>query len=86
MSLRTSLGIVGSVLLDRSYKDAPVGPLFFEGCQQDLALKSPTGSAPTVVSMSGYGQPWKMAARIDQSGSEPSLSTTESRSAAIPAR
>ncbi|WP_275172846.1 MULTISPECIES: LssY C-terminal domain-containing protein [unclassified Bradyrhizobium] len=43
VTLRTSLEIVGSVLLDRPYKDAPVSPLFFEGRQQDLAFEKPDG-------------------------------------------
>jgi hypothetical protein len=43
ITLRTSLEIVGSVLLDRPYKDAPVSPLFFEGRPEDLAYEKPHG-------------------------------------------
>jgi LssY-like putative type I secretion system component LssY len=43
ITLRTSLEIVGSVLLDRPYKDAPVSPLFFEGRPEDLAFEKPHG-------------------------------------------
>jgi hypothetical protein len=39
----TSLEIVGSVVLDRSYKDAPVSPLYFEGRREDLAFEKPEG-------------------------------------------
>jgi hypothetical protein len=43
ITLRTSLEIVGSVLLDRPYKEAPVSPLFFEGRPEDLAFEKPHG-------------------------------------------
>jgi hypothetical protein len=35
--------IIGSVLLDRPYKAAPVSPLFFEGRREDLAFEKPDG-------------------------------------------
>ncbi len=34
---------MGSVLFDRSYRSAPVSPLFFEGRHQDLAFEKPDG-------------------------------------------
>src|SRR6266568_7456777 len=40
---QTPVEIIGSVLLDRPYKAAPVSPLFFEGRQQDLAFEKPDG-------------------------------------------
>jgi hypothetical protein len=43
ITLKTSLEIIGSVVLDRSYKDAPVSPLFFEGRREDLAFEKPHG-------------------------------------------
>ena len=43
VTLRTSVEIIGSVLLDRPYKSAPVSPLFFEGRQEDLAFEKPDG-------------------------------------------
>ncbi len=43
ITLRTSAEIVGSVLFDRPYKDAPVSPLFFEGRREDLAFEKPDG-------------------------------------------
>jgi hypothetical protein len=45
ITLRTSLEIVGSVLLDRPYRDAPVSPLFYEGRREDLAYEKPVGSS-----------------------------------------
>lgn len=45
VTLRTSLEIVGSVLLDRPYRSAPVSPLFFEGRHQDLAFEKPAGTS-----------------------------------------
>jgi hypothetical protein len=43
ITLRASLEIVGSVVLDRSYKDAPVSPLYFEERREDLAFENPEG-------------------------------------------
>ena len=43
ITFRTSLEIVGSVVLDRSYEDAPVSPLYFEGRREDLAFEKPEG-------------------------------------------
>jgi len=42
ITLRTSVEIVGSVLFDRAYKDAPVSPLFLEGGIRIWRLKSQT--------------------------------------------
>ena len=43
ITLRTSVEIIGSVLLDRPYKSAPVSPLFYEGRREDLAFEKPHG-------------------------------------------
>lgn len=43
ITLRTSVEIFGSVLLDRPYTSAPVSPLFFEGRREDLAFEKPDG-------------------------------------------
>jgi len=43
ITLRTSAEIVGSVVFDRPYKDAPVSPLFFDGRREDLAFEKPVG-------------------------------------------
>jgi hypothetical protein len=40
---RTSIEIIGSVVLDRPYHDAPVSPLFYEGKKQELAFEKPDG-------------------------------------------
>jgi LssY-like putative type I secretion system component LssY len=37
--------IIGSVVLDRPYKDAPVSPLFFDGRREDLAFEKPYGGS-----------------------------------------
>jgi hypothetical protein len=43
ITLRSSLDIIGSVVLDRPYHDAPVSHLYYEGKKQDLAFEKPDG-------------------------------------------
>jgi LssY-like putative type I secretion system component LssY len=43
VTLRSSIEIVGSVLLDRPYRDAPVSKLFYLGRGEDLAFEKPVG-------------------------------------------
>jgi LssY C-terminus len=45
ITLRTSLEIVGSVLLHRPYPDAPVSNLFYDDRHQDLAFEKPVGGS-----------------------------------------
>ena len=45
VTLKSSLEIIGSVLLDRSYKTAPVSPLYYDGRQQDFAFEKPSGKS-----------------------------------------
>ena len=45
VTLRTSIEIIGSVLLDRPYHDAPVSGLFYDGRRQDLAFEKPGGKS-----------------------------------------
>ena len=45
VTLRTSLDIVGSVVLDRPYHEAPVSPLFYEGKKEQLAFEKPHGTS-----------------------------------------
>jgi LssY C-terminus len=45
VTLRTSLEIVGSVVLDRPYHDAPVSPLYFQGKKEQLAFEKPDGKS-----------------------------------------
>jgi hypothetical protein len=47
VTLSSSVRIVGSVLLDRPYLDAPVSPLFYDNRKQDLAFEKPSGKSPT---------------------------------------
>ena len=43
VTLRTSIEISGSVLLDRPYPTAPVSPLYYAGRSEDLAFEKPDG-------------------------------------------
>src|ERR1700682_3062902 len=43
ITLRTSIEIDASVVLDRPYHDAPVSPLYYEGKKQQLAFEKPDG-------------------------------------------
>src|SRR5229473_901343 len=43
ITLRTSIEIVGSVVLDRPYRDAPVSPLYYNGKKEQLAFEKPHG-------------------------------------------
>ena len=45
VTLRTSIEIAGSVVLDRPYRHAPVSPLYFKGRMQDLAFEKPSGTS-----------------------------------------
>jgi LssY-like putative type I secretion system component LssY len=43
ITLKSSIEIVGSVLLDRPYKDAPVSNLYYLDRREDLAFEKPVG-------------------------------------------
>jgi hypothetical protein len=45
VTLGSSARIIGSVLLDRPYLDAPVSPLFYGDRKQDLAFEKPSGAS-----------------------------------------
>ena len=45
ITLRSSIEIVGSVLLDRPYLQAPVSHLYYDGRRQDLAFEKPVGKS-----------------------------------------
>lgn len=45
ITLRTSVEIVGSVILRRPYRDAPVSNLFYQGRREDLAFEKPVGES-----------------------------------------
>jgi len=46
ITLRSSIEIAGSVVLDRPYHDAPVSPLYYLGRREDLAFEKPSGTSP----------------------------------------
>src|SRR5580692_10297377 len=46
VTLRTSLEIVGSVVLDRPYHAAPVSPLYYQGKKEQFAFEKPDGRSP----------------------------------------
>lgn len=43
VTLKSSIEIAGSVLLDRAYPEAPVSPLYYLGRREDLAFEQPYG-------------------------------------------
>src|SRR5271168_3074567 len=45
ITLRSSIEIIGSVLLDRPYRDAPVSHLYYNNRRQDLAFEQPVGTS-----------------------------------------
>src|ERR1700712_1795770 len=45
ITLRTGMKIVGSVVLDRPYRDAPVSPLYYQGKKEQLAFEKPDGKS-----------------------------------------
>src|SRR5436190_16935976 len=45
ITLKSSIEIVGSLLLNRPYKDAPVSNLYYLGRREDLAYEKPIGAS-----------------------------------------
>jgi hypothetical protein len=45
ITLRSSIEIVGSVVLDRPYRDAPVSSLYYDGKKEQLAFEKPDGGS-----------------------------------------
>lgn len=45
VTLKSSVEIIGSVLLHRPYRDAPVSPLVYLGRREDLAFEKPSGTS-----------------------------------------
>jgi uncharacterized protein YjeT (DUF2065 family) len=45
ITLRSSVAIIGSVLLDRPYHSAPVSHLYYDGKREDLAFEKPAGKS-----------------------------------------
>lgn len=46
ITLKSSIEIVGSVLLDRPYRAAPVSDLYYLGRREDFAFEKPDGRSP----------------------------------------
>ena len=77
ITLRSSAEIVGSVVLDRPYRDAPVSPLYFDGRREDFAFEKPDGNSARrrqhvrlwqALSDGADGRPvWLGAASFDRS-------------------
>lgn len=75
VTLRTSIEIIGSVVFDEAYRDAPVSPLFYQGRQQDLAFEKAVGRSAdrrqhvrfwNVLSAGAEGRPvWLGSASFD---------------------
>ncbi|WDZ78580.1 LssY C-terminal domain-containing protein [Ensifer adhaerens] len=76
VTLRSSVDIGLSVVLDRPDLDAPVSPLFYEGRKQDLAFEKPVGSSAdqrnhvrfwqTATPVEGGGTLWLGSASFDR--------------------
>ena len=45
VTIRSSIGIAGSVMLRRTYRAAPVSPLFYQDRREDLAFERPVGNS-----------------------------------------
>ena len=45
ITLRSSIDIVGSVVMHRPYRDAPVSNLYYDGRREDLAFEKPAGAS-----------------------------------------
>lgn len=75
VTLRTSIEIIGSVVFDEAYRQAPVSPLFYQGRRQDLAFEKEVGHSAdrrqhvrfwTVLSAGMEGRPvWLGSASLD---------------------
>ena len=76
VTLKSSVKIVGSVLLDRPYVRAPVSHLFYQGRREDLAFEKASGKSPDtrhhvrfwkVIDVGDDGRPvWLGAATFDR--------------------
>jgi hypothetical protein len=76
ITLRSSIAIIGSVLLDRPYTNAPVSNLYYEHRRADLAFEKPVGKSANrrnhvrfwvVLDKGAEGRPvWLGAATFDR--------------------
>lgn len=60
ITLRSSIEIIGSVLLDRPYLEAPVSHLYFDGKPQNFAFEKPVG---TSADRRNHARFWKVLDR-----------------------
>lgn len=77
VTLKSSIDIIGSVMLDRPYRHAPVSPLYYDGRREDLAFEKPSGRSADhrhhvrywhVLEKGAEGRPvWLGAATYDAS-------------------
>jgi hypothetical protein len=77
VTFRTAIEIIGSVMFDRPYRDAPVSPLVYQGRREDLAFEKPVGGSAEhrhhvrlwkVLDKGEEGRPvWLGAATYDRS-------------------
>jgi LssY C-terminus len=65
VTIKTSIGIAGSVLLKKAYPTAPVSSLYFFDRQQDLAFEQPAGSS---ASQRHHVRFWRSPDVDDRSG------------------
>ena len=68
ITLRTSVEIIGSVLLNRPYRDAPVSNLSMTAVRKTSRLRSPKVRTLTVVIMCAFGECLKAASKVGQFG------------------
>jgi LssY-like putative type I secretion system component LssY len=81
ITFRSSVEIIGSVILDRPYPDAPVSPLYYDGRREDLAFEKPVGDSADqrnhvrfwqVLKEGEEGRPvWLGSATFDREGHAP---------------
>lgn len=77
ITLKSSIEIAGSVVLDRPYDEAPVSTLIYDGRKQDMAFEKPIGGSADrrnhvrfwmVIEQGVEGRPvWLGSATLDQS-------------------
>ena len=68
ITLRSSIAIAGSVVLDRPYEAAPVSASFSEGRSQDFAFEKTIGGSATAAIMCACGWRWRRAMKAAPSG------------------
>lgn len=61
ITVRSSLGIVSSVLINRPDPRAPVSALFYDGRREDIAFERASSADGAITC--GYGRRWRSAPR-----------------------